>query len=188
MARDTAPRARQDRGAVLGPLRGRRAASGAQGSSTGGRAADVVAPRSRGLARSALRATLRLAPAAPSSRSACGGLSLLVPRPVRQLSVGASRAASSRPDQDPSALRALRCGSSLGQVVPRRRFRPLGGALCGGGGGKGWQDPCPVVPPVPGPGQAPRGAATATTAGEPAGGDADRLTGAPVLRGFRVAH
>ncbi len=63
---------------------------------------DVVVPRSMGHARSTLRATLRVAPAAPSSRSACGGLSLLVPRPVRQLSVGASRAASSRPDQDPS--------------------------------------------------------------------------------------
>jgi len=45
---------------------------------------------------------------------------------------------------------------------------------------------------VTGTGQDTRRAATATTAagtaGEPAGGDADRLTGAPVLRGFRVAH
>src|SRR5688572_13878158 len=113
------------------------------------KAADVVASRSLGLARSTLRATLRVAPAAPSSRSACGGLRLLVPRPVRQLSVGASRAASSRPDQDPSALRALRCGSSLGPVVPRRCSGPLSRALCRTGRGNGWQDICSVVPPVP---------------------------------------
>src|SRR3954453_21091968 len=53
-------------GPVIGPLRGRRDVSGAQGSSTGGRPADVVAPRSRGLARSALRAALRVAPAGPA--------------------------------------------------------------------------------------------------------------------------
>jgi hypothetical protein len=106
---------------------------------TVGLAAEIVAPRSAGRARSTLRATLRVAPAAPSSRSACSGLYLLVPRPVRQLSVEASRAGSSRPDQDPSALRALRCGSSLGPVVPRRRSRPLSGALCRTGRGNGWQ-------------------------------------------------
>src|SRR3954447_11396826 len=44
-------------GPVIGPLRGRRDVSGDQGSSTGGRVTDVVAPRSRGLARSTLRAT-----------------------------------------------------------------------------------------------------------------------------------
>lgn len=59
------------------------------------------------------------------------------PRPVRQLSVGASRAVSSRPDQDPSALRALRCGSSLGPVVPRRRSWPLSRALRRTGRGNG---------------------------------------------------
>jgi hypothetical protein len=118
MARDTAPRARRDRGACDRSGRGRRDVSGDQGSMTGGRAADVVAPRSVGKGTSTLRATLRVAPAAPASRSAFGGLRLLIPRPVRQLSVGASRAVSSRPDQDPSALRALRCGSSLGPVVP----------------------------------------------------------------------
>ena len=52
------------------------------------------------------------------------------PDPSGQLSVGASRAVSTRPDQDPSALRALRCGSSLGPVVPRRHSRPLSGAPC----------------------------------------------------------
>jgi hypothetical protein len=76
-------------------------------------------------------------------------LPLLNPGPVRQLSVGASRAASSRPDQDPSALRALRCGSSLRPVVPRRRSRPLGRALCRTGRGNGWQDTCSASPPVP---------------------------------------
>lgn len=106
-------------------------------------------PRPVRWARSTLRATLRVAPAAPSSRSACGGLRFLVPRPVRQLSVGASRAVSSRPDQDPSALRALRCGSSLGPVVPRRRSRPLSRALCRTGRGNGWRNTCSAVPPVP---------------------------------------
>ena len=143
------PEARRDRGARDRSARGPRDVSGDRGSLTGGRAVDVVAPRPLGRARSTLRATLRVAPAAPSSRSACGGLRLLVPRPVRQLSVGASRAVSSRPDQDPSALRALRCGSSLGPVVPRRRSRPLSRALCRTGRGNGWQDTCSVVPPVP---------------------------------------
>jgi hypothetical protein len=149
MALDTAPRTRRDRGAGDRPVRGVGEVPGDRGTLTRGRPADVVTPRSLGRARSTLRATLRVAPAAPPSRTAYGGLRSLIPRPVRQLSVGASRVASSRPDQDPSALRALRCGSSLGPVVPRRRSRPLSRALCRTGRGNGWQNTRSIVPPVP---------------------------------------
>ncbi len=149
MAHDIASGARRHRAARYWFGRAAREVSRDPGALSGGRAVGVVAPGPVGEGRSALRATLRAAPAAPSSRSACGGLRLLVPRPVRQLSVGASRAASSRPDQDPSALRALRCGSSLGPVVPRRRSRPLSRALRRTGRGNGWQDTCSAVPPVP---------------------------------------
>lgn len=149
MAFHDALRARRDRAARYWFGRAAREVSRARGARSGERAVDVITPGPPGRARSTLRATLRVAPAAPSSRSASGGLCLLVPRPVRQLSVGASRAVSSRPDQDPSALRALRCGSTLGPVVPRRRSRPLSRALCRTGRGNGWQDTCSAVPPVP---------------------------------------
>ncbi|CCG05693.1 protein of unknown function [Blastococcus saxobsidens DD2] len=157
MALDTAPGARRDRGARDWSARGLRDVSGHRNSPAGGDAVDVVVPQTLGRARGTLRATLRVAPAAPSSRSACGGLCMLIPRPVRQLSVGASRAVSSRPDQDPSALRALRCGSSLGPVVPRRRSRPLSRALCRTGRGNGWQNTRSAVPPVPVSAPAPGG-------------------------------
>ena len=49
--------------------------------------------------------------------------------------------------------------------------------------------PCTYTPKSTDPGQAAPAATTAAgTAGEPAGGDADRPSGARVLRGFRVAH
>src|SRR3954449_818416 len=118
MALDTALEARRAGRGSDRSARGVRDVAVDRGSLTGERADIVVALRPVGRVRSTLRATLRVAPAAPSSTSACGGLCWLVPRPVRQLSVGASRAVSSRPDQDPSALRALRCGSNLGPVVP----------------------------------------------------------------------
>ena len=149
MAFHEALRARRDRAARYWFGRAAREVSRDRGARSGERAVDVVTPGPPGRTRSTLRATLRAAPAAPSSTSASSGLSLLVPRPVRQLSVGASRAVSSRPDQDPSALRALRCGSSLGPVVPCRRSRPLSRALCRTGRGNGWQDTCSAVPPVP---------------------------------------
>src|SRR5215210_4170389 len=86
MALDTALGARRDRGARDRSARDFRDVSGDRGSVSGGHAADVVAPRPLGQATSTLRATLRVAPAAPSSRSASGGLSLLVPptRPAVQ--------------------------------------------------------------------------------------------------------
>src|SRR5215211_4281509 len=102
MALDTALEARRDGGARDRFARAPREVSRDRGSLTGGVADIVVAPRALGRATSPLRATLRVASAAPSSGSACGGLSWFVPRPVRQLSVGASRAVSSRPVQDPS--------------------------------------------------------------------------------------
>src|SRR5687768_8466097 len=81
MARDTAPRARQDCGACDWSVGGLRDVPGVRGALTRGSAADIVAPRPLGRARSTLRATLPVAPTAPSSGSACGGLSLLVPDP-----------------------------------------------------------------------------------------------------------
>ena len=182
MALDTALGARRDGRAGDRSARGLGDVSDDRGLLTGGRDVDVVAPRPLGQATNTLRATPRVAPAAPSSRSACGGLCLLVPRPVRQLSVGASRAVSSRPDQDPSALRALRCGSSLGPVVPRRRSRPLSRALRRTGRGNGWQDTCPAVPPVPVSAPVPGAVQmfstnTRTTTGSRAGGTSSSRTG-----------
>lgn len=112
-------RARRDRAARYWFGRAAREVSRDRGARSGERAVDVVTPGPPGRARSTLRAALRAAPAAPSSRSACGGLCLLVPRPVRQLSVGASRAVSSRPDQDPSAL-----GRSAAEAVLVRSSPP----------------------------------------------------------------
>src|SRR4051794_11224580 len=149
MALDTALGARRAGRGSDRSARGVRDVAVDRGSLTGERADIVVALRPVGRGRSTPPAPLRVAPPPPSSGPAGGGLSLLAPRPVRQLSVGAPRAVPPRPDQDPPALRALRCGSSLGPVAPRRCSRPLSRALCRTGRGNGWQETCSVVPPVP---------------------------------------
>ncbi len=73
MTFDTAPRAGRNRRAGDRSARAARDVSG-EDTLTSGVAVDGVGPRSVGRAGGTLRATLRVAPAAPSSRSACGGL------------------------------------------------------------------------------------------------------------------
>ncbi len=99
------------------------------------------------IARSSYSATTPLgwAPAALTSRSAYGGRCLLVPQPVRRLSVAASRADSSPPDQDFSACGRFAAEAVLVWSSPFRPQSSLGASGCrlprSGSGSPVWRRP-----------------------------------------------